>query len=99
MPGRSHHFHITKKDEKRLINRVCSVFAVLMPLTTTPQIYLLYSTKNAAGLSLLMWILYTFGCIPFLIFGILYKHTQLIVLNVIWIIVQIIMIVGIVMYS
>lgn len=99
MPGRSHHFHITKKDEKRLINRVCSVFAVLMPLTTLPQIYLLYSSKDAAGLSLAMWVLYSIGCIPFLLFGYLYKHTQLIVLNIMWMIVQAVMIAGIVMYS
>lgn len=78
MPGRSHHFHIAKKDEKRLINRVCAVFAILMPLTTLPQIYLLYSTKNAGGLSLSMWVLYTIGCIPFLMFGYIYKHRQLV---------------------
>ncbi len=98
MPGRSHHFHITKKDEKRLINRVCSVFAILMPLTTLPQISLLYTSKDAHGLSLLMWILYTIGCIPFLLFGIIYRHKQLVVLNVLWLAVQIIMIIGILMY-
>jgi len=99
MPGRSHHFHITKKQEKRLINRVCSVFAIFMPLTTVPQISLLYSSQDASGLSLWMWILYLIGCIPFLLFGIIYKHAQLITLNVLWLVVQMIMIVGIVMYK
>lgn len=99
MPGQSHHFHLKKKDEKRLINRVCSVFAVLMPMTTIPQIYLLYSSKNAAGLSLAMWVLYTIGCIPFLLFGYIYKHRQIVVLNTLWLIVQVVMIVGILLYS
>ena len=98
MPNRSHHFHITKKEEKRLINRVCSVFAVLMPLTALPQITLLYQTKDASSLSLLMWVLYCVGCIPFLLFGIIYRHRQIIVLNVLWLIVQAIMIAGILMY-
>lgn len=98
MSGQSHYFHITKKDEKRLINRVCAVFAVLMPLTTIPQITLLYMTKDAHGLSLLMWVLYSIGCVPFLAFGFIYKHVQLIVLNSLWLVVQAIMIVGIIMY-
>lgn len=99
MPNRSYHFHISKKQEKTLINKICAVFAVLMPLITVPQIVLLYSSKNATSLSLLSWVLYCVGCIPFLIFGVIYKHWQLIVLNVLWLIVQAIMIVGIVMYQ
>jgi uncharacterized protein with PQ loop repeat len=99
MSSKSYHFHITKKDEKRLINRICSVAAILMPLTTLPQIHLLYSTKNAESLSLAMWVLYMIGCIPFLAFGYIYKHKQLIVLNSLWIIMQTIMIIGIIMYS
>lgn len=99
MPGRSHHFHITSKQEKRLINRICAVFAVLMPLTALPQILLLFQEKDASGLSLMMWVLYSIGCIPFLMFGIIYKHVQIIVLNVSWLIVQAVMITGILMYS
>lgn len=99
MPGHSHYFHLTKKKEKLLINRICSVFAVFMPLTTLPQIIMLYTTQNASGLSLLMWVLYSIGVIPFLLFGIIYHHSQLVVLNTLWLLVQIIMIVGIVIYS
>jgi uncharacterized protein with PQ loop repeat len=98
MPGRSHHFHITKKQEKRLINRICAVFAILMPLTAVPQIQILYSSQDAGSLSLAMWVLYCVGCLPFLMFGVIYKHIQLIILNTLWLIVQVIMIVGILMY-
>ena len=98
MPNRRHHFHVSKKQGKKLINRIYAVFAILMPLTAVPQITLLYSTKDAGGLSLIMWVLYCVGCIPFLMFGVIHKHLQLIVLNVLWLIVQAIMIVGILMY-
>lgn len=70
-----------------------------MPLTALPQVWLLYSTKETAGLSLTMWVLYCIGCIPFLLFGYIYKHRQLIVLNTMWLMVQGIMITGIIMYS
>lgn len=99
MPSRSYYFHLTKKEEKKIINRVCALFAVFMPLTTLPQIIQLYSTKSAGGLSLLMWVLYMVGCVPFLLFGIIYKHKQLILLNVLWLFVQGVMIVGIVLYG
>jgi len=99
MPGRHHHFYLTKKKEKLLINRICAVFAVFMPLTTLPQIIQLYTTQNASGLSLLMWVLYTIGVIPFLMFGIIYRHSQLVVLNTLWLLVQITMITGIIIYA
>jgi len=89
---------ITKK-QKQLIDSVCAVFAVLMPLTTVPQIVLLFETKDASGLSLMMWVLYSIGCIPFLLFGSIYQHTQLIVLNSLWLVAQAVMIIGIVIYS
>lgn len=85
--------------DKQLIGKVCGVFAILMPLTVVPQIELLYSTKDAGSLSLAMWVLYTIGCIPFLLFGIANRHWPLIILNILWIIMQSIMIVGILMYS
>jgi uncharacterized protein with PQ loop repeat len=99
MPGRHHHFYLTKKKEKQLINRICAVFAVFMPLTTLPQIIQLYTSHDASGLSLLMWVLYTIGVIPFLLFGVIYHHSQLVVLNILWLIVQVTMITGIIIYS
>lgn len=98
MSSHSHYFHLTKKREKLLIGRVCAVFAVLMPMTTLPQILMLYGTQNASGLSLSMWVLYSIGCVPFLLFGIIYRHMQIIVLNVLWLIVQAVMIAGILIY-
>lgn len=98
MPGRSHYFHISKKDEKRFINKLCAVFAVIMPLTTLPQIIMLYSNHDSSGLSLLMWVLYTVATVPFLFFGIIYKHIQIIVLNGLWILMNTIMIIGILIY-
>ncbi|HEY5695301.1 MAG TPA: PQ-loop domain-containing transporter [Candidatus Saccharimonadales bacterium] len=67
-------------------------------MTTLPQVYMLYTSHNASGLSLAMWVLYAIGCVPFLLFGIIYKHAQLILLNVLWLIMQAVMIVGILLY-
>lgn len=98
MAAHTHYFHLTKKKEKTLIGRICAVFAVIMPLTTLPQIAELYTTKNAVGLSLSMWVLYALSCVPFFMFGIIYRHKQIIVLNALWFVVEIVMIVGILLY-
>ena len=99
MSGHAYHFHIKKKDQKRLINRVCTIFSVILPLTALPQVHMLYTTKNTTGLSLAMWVMYAIGCIPFLLFGHIYNHKQLIVLNSLWLIMQAVMIAGIIVYS
>lgn len=96
-----HHKHRTnnKKMLIKSIDSLCMYMAVIMPLTTIPQIVQLYTTKDATGLSLLMWVLYTIGILPFLAYGILHKVKQLIVLEILWLIVQAVIIIGIIMYS
>ncbi len=82
----------------RTIDQICTVFSVLMPLTAVPQILKLYTTQDASSLSIWMWVLYAITVLPFLAYGIAHKVRHLILLNLLWLVVQIIMIVGIVMY-
>lgn len=104
----SHHgsIHIHKRKRGRvdgssvlLLDRVCTVFAVFMPLTTLPQIYKIYHYQDASGLSLWTWVLYSIGVIPFLLYGIVHRVPHLIVLNALWIVAQIVLIVGINLYG
>lgn len=90
---------ITRKGTKTLIDKICYFASVFMPATALPQIHQLYTTRDADSLSLLMWVLYLVGVIPFLLFGIVHKEKQLIVLNVLWLIVTIVIIVGILLFS
>lgn len=90
---------VAKKGVKTAIDRLCYVASVFMPATAIPQIYQLYSTQDVSGLSLLMWVLYFVGIIPFLLFGIVHKEKQLIVLNVLWLIATVMMVVGILLFS
>lgn len=109
--GTHHHIHKRKRkhfhkqeyphpDQRiRFLDKVCLLFSVLMPATTIPQIWDIFVYQIVDGLSLLMWILYTIGVIPFLIYGIVHKEKPLIVLNVLWLIAQVTIITGILMYS
>lgn len=105
-------FHLHKKQRthrgepfrspdnfKRIVDKTCYAFSILMPLTTIPQIHLIYSEKHATGVSLLMWIFYCIGVIPFFLYGILHKERQLVILNSLWMVAQVIVIIGILMYG
>lgn len=96
--------HHKKKREKpsenyvKKLDQVCLLFSVLMPATTIPQIFKIYSTQDVTGLSLSMWVLYTIGVIPFLIYGIVHKEKPLVLLNILWLIAQVVIITGILLY-
>lgn len=90
---------VATKRTKTAIDRICYAASVFMPATAIPQIHQLYTTRDADSLSLLMWVLYLVGIIPFLLFGVIHNEKQLIVLNVLWMIITILMIFGIVLFS
>lgn len=83
----------------RAIDNLCMVFSVLMPATALPQIYKTFYYQDATGLSLWMWLLYSIGVLPFLLYGVVHKVKQLILLNLLWLSVQLIMIFGILVYG
>jgi uncharacterized protein with PQ loop repeat len=89
MPGNYYsYFKYSKSNKVKTINflktldQICMLFSLLMPLTTLPQIYKI----EVAGLSLSMWVLYSVGVIPFLLYGVLHKVRHLIILNSLWLI-------------
>lgn len=90
---------VVAKGAKSAVDKICYAASVFMPATAIPQIHQLYTTRDADSLSLLMWVLYLVGIIPFMLFGILHKEKQLVVLNVLWLIVTLTIIAGILLFS
>ena len=73
--------------------------AIIEPLSTVPQIITTYTLQDATGVSLLSWLLFTCASIVWLIYGIKIKSNPLIASSVMWVLTEIILIVGIVIYS
>ncbi|MCF7910220.1 hypothetical protein K9L16_00930 [Candidatus Pacearchaeota archaeon] len=111
MPHGEHHIHQRKRihiynqpfphpDKKiRFIDSLAMINSIVMPLTTLPQIFRIYHYKIVDGLSIAMWILYCISCLIMLPYAIVHKSKELIVLNVMWLIVNLIIIFGIILYS
>jgi MtN3 and saliva related transmembrane protein len=91
--------YLFSRRQRKWLDKICLVLSVVLPITTLPQIYTTYTIQDASGVSLWMWVLYTIGMIPWLLYGIAYKSVPLIVSNALWITVQLIMVAGVLLYG
>ena len=75
------------------------VASIIHPLTTIPQVVTIYQTQNASGVSLVTW----FGFMAiggiFLAYGIVHKLAPFIVNQVIWFILDLLIVVGVILYG
>jgi uncharacterized protein with PQ loop repeat len=86
------------RNDKRLINRVMLVAAVVYPLTAIPQVYVIFSTKDASGVSLSTWIGFILFGIIYLLYAIIHRLTPNIISQILWLTIEVIIVVGVFMY-
>jgi len=106
-----HHFHkrkrIYQKHEpyphpsklKRFIDKSIYVIAVFGMVMTIPQITKIWVEKNAAGVSAISWGAYMVGATFWLTYGIVHKEKPIIFTNSIWIFLEILVVVGTLIYG
>ena len=68
------------------------------PVMTLPQIAEIWLYKNASGISTLSWLSYLIVAFFWLGYGILHKDKPIMYTNVIWIVLDLVIIVGTVLY-
>lgn len=90
--------HLNKKQEITVIDRLMSMAAVIHPLTAIPQVYKIYSTHNVTGISIWTWIGFMSLGIIFLAYGIVHRIKPFIVTQVLWFIVDSLVVLGVLMY-
>ena len=96
----SHHLykHLSKKTKKTIVDRLMNIAAVVHPLTAIPQVYSIYSTHNVSGVSLFTWLGFMLLGLIFLSYGIFHKIKPFIVTQVLWFIVDFLVVVGVLIY-
>ena len=111
MPHGENHIHQRKRihqlhqkyphpnNKVRLLDNICMITAVVMPLTALPQVYKIWKYQIVAGVSIWMWISYNILIIPMLLYGIVHKVKQLVILNGLWILMDSFVIIGILKFS
>ncbi len=96
------HYHLfkylRKKQNKTKVDHLMSAAAVIFPLTAVPQVIQLYSSRQATGVSLSMWVGFLVFGIVFLCYGIAHRLKPYILMQILWITVDVAMLVGILRY-
>ena len=93
-----HHYRHHKKSTKSIDN-VMDVVAVVAPLLGIPQAVLIFSERDASGVSLFSWVAFAVVAIVFLMYAIAHKIKPLIVTNALWLVVYVSIIPGILIYG
>lgn len=106
-----HHFHIRKRIHqkhepyphpekwKKFVDKAIYAVAIFGPLMTLPQVIKIWVEKNAAGVSAITWTAYLLVAVFWLIYGIMHKEKPIIVMNSLWIFLEIFVVAGILIYG
>ena len=106
-----HHFHRRKRayisheqyphpDKwKRLMDKLVYIVGILGPVMTIPQVMKIWLEKNAAGISLATWIIYTLSSLVWAVYGIMHKERPITISSLMFVIVNLLVVVGALVYG
>jgi len=98
MATHSVHRHIKRKKKipkkKSEIDRLIYFAVVIGPLLTLPQVYSIW-VQGQKGVSIISWVAYLIASVIWLIYGIKHKDKPIITVEVAWIILEILIIIGV----
>lgn len=106
-----HHFHLRKRIHKNFeeyphpdkfknfIDKIIYFVGIFGPIMTIPQVLQIWYYKTAVGVSLISWIAYLFCAIIWAIYGFLHKEKPIIVSQCFYIVLEIFIVIGIILYG
>ncbi len=80
------------------LDKLTFVAGVIGPFTVLPQIYTIFSTHSAAGVSLLTWALIFIVTLPWVFYGLAHKDKSIIVSFTLWEVVNLTVVAGVLLY-
>lgn len=102
---RKQHSKLSKKvdrDQNGVDDRldwITNICAVVLPFTTIDQLYLIYIKHQTAGVSAITWLLYGLLSIPLFIYSLYKRDLPMIILNGLWVVIDLMVWVGVLLYS
>jgi uncharacterized protein with PQ loop repeat len=101
------HFHSRKRIEPyparswsmRVLDKSVYAAGILGPLSTIPQMYVIFATHNATSVSISTWAIAAFFDIPWIFYAIAHKARPLILCYVLWFIFNSAVVLGVLLYG
>ena len=106
-----HHYHIRKRIHqkheqfphpdkfKRIFDKVIYVAVIVGPIMNLPQLFKIWVSQSASGVSFTSWISFSIISVFWFIYGILHKEKPVIFMNFALIIVQALIAIGALRYG
>lgn len=91
-----------KESKSRYIiflDKLTFVVGVIGPFTVLPQIYTIFSTHSALGVSAATWLLIFVVTFPWILYGIAHKDKSIIISFTLWEVVNLTVVVGVLLYT
>jgi len=82
----------------RTLDNVLLIIAIVAPAANISQIAKIYSLRNADGLSLTSWSLYSFFNVFWILYGFVHKEKPILISSFLWLITNLIVLYGILIY-
>ncbi len=80
------------------LDKITFVAGIVGPFTVIPQVYEIFSTHQANGVSATSWILMSVVTLPWIFYGIAHKDKTIIVSFILWEIVNLMVVAGALIY-
>jgi uncharacterized protein with PQ loop repeat len=89
----------SRRRTARAIDNAMAAAAIVHPATAAPQAIQIYETHNSAGVAPLTWLSFMAIGTVFLAYGLLHKIKPMIVTQVLWFVMDAVILTGVVLYS
>ncbi len=83
----------------RWLDNFLLVVAVLGPLVSIPQLIRIYFMKNISGVSIITWIFFAVGAIPWVAYGVVHKEKPIVISYALWFLLSVLIVIGILVYG
>lgn len=90
---------LKNKEHKYIIDRVVMFTGLIGPIASIPQAIEIYSIQDAQGVSLITWAFFIVTNGALLIYALTHRLLPLIISNVCWVAIEVVVVVGILIYS
>lgn len=92
-----HPKHVVKRTDG--IDTLALIVGIIQPLATLPQIFLVYTSRDASAVSLVTWTGFNIASIVLLLYGLRHKLAPVIWAQILWLAVQTPMMISVFLFS
>lgn len=99
MTRQKQHLKSNHKPQREFFDYIVYFFTVVTPLFELPQAYTIYANKSAEDVSLLTWGFFLIDNLVWIVYAIKRKVIPLLVTTILYLIFEVVIVVGIILYS